>query len=103
MHGHRARIATNGAEAIRLLVDEPADVVLLDLGMPGMSGYDVASRIRQSIHLRQPVIIVITADRNAMPEEHPDAVRIDHFLTKPVILKDLVAKLSLIQPATQAN
>ncbi len=103
MHGHRARIATSGPEAIRQLVDEPADVVLLDLAMPGMNGYDVATRIRQSIHLRQPVIIVITADGSAMPEQHPDAVRFDHFLTKPVALKELVAKLALIRPAAQTD
>ncbi len=102
MHGHRARIATTGPEAIRSLVDEPADVVLLDLSMPGMSGYDVASRIRQSIHLRQPVIIVITASQT-LTEQPPESVRIDHFLIKPVVLKELVAKLSLIRPATRKS
>ena len=54
--GHDARIAEDGAAALKMADRFQPDVVILDLAMPGMDGYEVAKRLRQ-IDLEKPIII----------------------------------------------
>ena len=100
IHGHHARFATNGQEAIRLFISEPADLVLLDLGLPGMSGYEVAIRIRELMPSRRPTIIAITGLSDFNPGTPPEAAGIDHFLLKPVAMNEFWALISRIHAAT---
>jgi CheY-like chemotaxis protein len=61
LHGHAARTAAGGEEALRLAAQDPPDVVLLDIGMPGMDGWELARRLRAQAeagidaHLTKPV------------------------------------------------
>jgi DNA-binding response OmpR family regulator len=55
--GHRVRATTSSAEALRLLGAEPFDLVMTDLGMPDLSGWDIARAARQTVP-RVPVILV---------------------------------------------
>src|SRR4051794_20172054 len=60
IHGHQVQIARNGTDAVRQVeVDEP-DVVLLDIGLPGMSGYAVASAIHDQMLRKTPLLIAVT-------------------------------------------
>jgi two-component system CheB/CheR fusion protein len=47
--GHKARVATDGPAALRTAEADPPDVVLLDIGLPGMDGYAVAERVREEL------------------------------------------------------
>src|SRR5687768_8581516 len=81
--GHRAEIATNGAAARELAKGIQPDAVILDLGLPDESGYDIARALRSGILQSNAVIILLTA--NMYPERDvAEAVDIDIVLTKPV-------------------
>ena len=98
--GHTVAEAADGAEALRALTDGGIDVMLLDVGLPGMSGLDVLARARTLAS--PPRVIVITADD--APETLLRAVRgqADRFITKPfapTTIVDVVAEVLGAQPA----
>src|SRR5262245_13769643 len=59
--GYDVTSAANGEEALSLLARESFDLVLLDVGMPGLSGYDVCRRIRQDPRLQDLPVVFLTA------------------------------------------
>jgi signal transduction histidine kinase len=59
--GHTVLLAENGEQALQMLRSEAIDVVLLDIMMPGMNGYEVLERIKSDARLRQLPVIVISA------------------------------------------
>ncbi|WP_369990295.1 transporter substrate-binding domain-containing protein [Pseudomonas xanthosomatis] len=94
--GHRACVAEHGAQALRLWLEQPFDVVISDCNMPVLDGYGLARAIR--LHERRAVrarcrILGLTA--NALPEEHQRcrAAGMDDCLFKPVGLKRLAQAL----------
>jgi signal transduction histidine kinase len=76
--------ASNGEEAIAAVARQPPDLILLDIMMPGMSGYQVAAKLKGNPATKQIPIIMVTAlnDRDAMM--HGLAAGVEDFLTKPV-------------------
>ena len=81
--GHKTEIANSGAEARALASSLKPDAVILDLGLPDESGYDIARGLRNGIIRDTTVIILLTA--NMFPElDVAQAVDIDIVLTKPV-------------------
>ena len=75
-----------------LLADrtEPA-IILLDIQLPGMDGYEVLRRLREAAATRRTPVVALTA--NAMPQDlaRGRAAGFDDYLTKPVMLPDLLA------------
>jgi two-component system OmpR family response regulator len=57
--GHEVRIALTGGEAVESARCEPPDVVLLDIGLPGMDGYEVARRLAQNLP-KAPFVIAVS-------------------------------------------
>ena len=59
---YRVRVATNGEKALRIIYsDEPPDIILLDIMMPGLSGYDVCRRLKANPDRRRIPVIFVTA------------------------------------------
>lgn len=83
MWGHETRSAADGPEALRRMADFGPDVVLLDLVLPGMGGYEVARQLRQQAGELRPWLIALTGC--AAPGNLSDALEadFDHYLTKP--------------------
>jgi two-component system cell cycle response regulator len=76
--------ATSGEEALKIIRQSPPDIVLLDVMMPGMSGYEVCQRIRQEEKTAGlPVVMVTALDKDSDRQSGIDAGA-DEFLTKPV-------------------
>ncbi|MFM8678437.1 MAG: ATP-binding protein [Alphaproteobacteria bacterium] len=93
--GHRVRLAANGVEAVEAFAQEPFDLVVLDIQMPLMDGFEAARRIRDSgARGRSVPILALTAF--TQPSDRDEAARcgIDGFLSKPVRQKDLVEALA---------
>jgi len=80
--GHHVTAAVDGAEALRLSAEARFDLVLLDIWMPGMSGFEVLEKLRA--HPEPPRVIILTSDET--PETLLAAVRgqASRYLTKPV-------------------
>ena len=81
------RTAASGAEALRLLADEPAALVLTDLWMPEMDGATLARRIRSEPSCKNTRLVAVTAD--AASEGTFDTSVFDAVLTKPVTMDKL--------------
>ena len=76
--------AMSGEEALRIIRQSPPDIVLLDVMMPGMSGYEVCQQIRrEEKSARLPVVMVTALDRDSDRQIGLEAGA-DEFLTKPV-------------------
>jgi CheY-like chemotaxis protein/anti-sigma regulatory factor (Ser/Thr protein kinase) len=93
-HGARARAVYGGPAALAALPAFAPDVVLLDLGMPEMDGFDVARAIRAegNTHVR---IVALTGWGQQADRERTRAAGFDHHLTKPVDLQALSAWLGI--------
>jgi two-component system, chemotaxis family, CheB/CheR fusion protein len=65
-------------------------VILLDIGLPGLSGYEVASRLRASGGFDDVLIIVITGHGDESDRRRSAAAGIDHHLLKPISPEEIV-------------
>src|SRR5579859_6673810 len=91
--GHRVEVARNGTEALvvaRLLMP---DVLLLDLGLPGLDGFQVASQIRSHPGLDAIRIIAVSGFSSEQHYEQSAQSGISHYLVKPVDPVQLLALL----------
>jgi len=94
--GYQAWIAHDGLDALAIANDFLPDVVLLDLKLPGKSGYEVARELRARVTRRMVIIAVSGLGRDADRALAVDA-GLDYYFTKPVdvkILKTLLASAS---------
>jgi PAS domain S-box-containing protein len=82
--GHEVMIAHDGSAALAAFGGFAPDVVLLDIGMPGPNGYEVAQKIRQSRSGVDIKLIAITGWGQEADKERAFAAGFDHHLTKPV-------------------
>jgi two-component system OmpR family response regulator len=82
--GHESALCHHGADALQAAQDFAPDVVLLDLGLPGKDGYQVATEMRRDPTLRDILIIAISGYGAAQDQPLPFEIRIDHHLVKPV-------------------
>ncbi|MCC2955648.1 response regulator [Massilia sp. IC2-477] len=81
--GHQALVANDGHQALRMMAGFQPEVVFLDLGMPGMSGYDVAGAIRSEPAYAGVRLVALTGWGGAADRERTARAGFDHHLTKP--------------------
>ena len=85
MSGHEVHIALDGVRALAAAESLRPQVVLLDLGMPGLSGYDVARRIRAEPWGQQMVLVALTGWGQEEDRRRTAEAGFNHHLTKPVL------------------
>lgn len=97
--GHSAIRATNGPEALERLSEQPFDIVLMDIHMPGMTGIETVQRLRgrPGPEARTPVI-ALTADVFSRRPEEYRALGFTDFVAKPILVSGL---LEAIKRATE--
>jgi PAS domain S-box-containing protein len=96
--GHEAEIAHDGPTAIEKAKTFRPDVVLLDIGLPGMDGIETCRRLRDIDASRRPFMIAVTGWGQPADYERTRAVGFDHHLVKPVEPQRLLALLSAEHP-----
>jgi len=89
--GHEVHTAHEGEGALRLAETLRPDAVLLDVGMPGLDGYEVARRLRQLPATRDVVIIAVTGYGAEADRRRARAAGFDHHLTKPIDVASIEA------------
>ncbi len=89
MSGHDVRKAHNGPDALRAAAEYRPDVVLMDIGMPGMSGHEVAQKMRETASMRDVVLIAMTGYGRQVDREQSRAAGFDHHLVKPLDFEKL--------------
>lgn len=95
--GYSADIAQNGVEALDKILNGAYDLVLLDVMIPGMSGIDVAAKVREKFPKGSwPVIIAITANAFESNKKKCLEAGMDEFISKPVdfpMLKKMIKEI----------
>src|SRR4051812_24314733 len=89
--GHTVRAVSNGQQALHAVRDFGADIVLLDIGMPGMTGYEVAQTLRQRYGSAKPALVAVTGRNSDSDKWLAQSTGFDHHVAKPYVPNDLLA------------
>jgi CheY-like chemotaxis protein len=98
--GHEVRAVYCGAEVLPLARDFDPDVALIDIGMPGMSGYEVARAIRKAFGAERPLLVAVTGWKQSSDKILAKLTGFDHHLAKPF---EAARLLELIAPLTAGS
>jgi signal transduction histidine kinase len=93
LQGHETRVALSGPEALETVETFGPDVALLDLGLPGMDGYQLAARLRATPRLEGVRLVALTGYGRSEDRERTQAAGFDDHLVKPVDLAALARAL----------
>ncbi len=93
--GHQVRSAVDGREALLAAKDFQPEVVLLDIGLPGMDGYEVARCLRSEMGETAPLLVAMTGYGQHEVSRHSHKAEFDHHLVKPADLGALREILTL--------
>jgi two-component system KDP operon response regulator KdpE len=85
--------ASDGARAIESVVVSAPDAVLLDLTMPGLSGFDVLGGLRQVLGLARLPVLVLTSSTDGVDRARAAELGADDYLTKPIIPERILSRL----------
>jgi PAS domain S-box-containing protein len=89
--GHDVKVAHDGAEGLALAREYRPEYLLLDIGLPRISGYEIAASVREDPLLKNTTIVAITGYGQVHDRARTAAVGFDHHLTKPVEFSALQA------------
>ncbi|GBD42902.1 Transcriptional regulatory protein WalR [bacterium HR40] len=91
--GFEVEVARNGREALAALDRDPPDLLLLDVMMPEIDGFEVCERIRARPEWRRTRIVMLTARGRESERERGLALGADAYVTKPFSTRELVDKV----------
>lgn len=100
--GHRVRTAETGPEALHAAAAERPDLVLLDLMLPGLSGYDVLKALRGDERTAAVPVIVLTARRDEADRVRGLELGADDYVTKPFSPRELTLRVAAVLRRAQA-
>ena len=92
--GYNVTTASNGVEALEFIKQLRPDLVLLDVMMPRMDGYEVCQAIRDDPELSSVRIIMLTARGRDVERDKGMALGADDYVTKPFATRELVEKVN---------
>jgi CheY-like chemotaxis protein len=81
--GHDVRTAYDGSAVLEAALDFRPNVVLLDIGLPGLNGFEVAKQLRQQPTLKNIVLVAMTGDGQESDRRRSQEAGFDHHLVKP--------------------
>jgi CheY-like chemotaxis protein len=91
--GHETRVAHDGPEALRMAQEFRPEVVLLDIGMPGINGYELARSIRKAKGFEKLKLIALTGYGRPEDKALARAAGFDHHCVKPANIEELLPLL----------
>ena len=94
--GHELRFAQSGEEALRQAFQLPPDLILLDINMPGMDGFEVCEKLRADSKLSGVAIVITTSLDDKASKLKGINVGADDFITKPIDGMELRARVKMI-------
>jgi CheY-like chemotaxis protein/two-component sensor histidine kinase len=94
LQGHEVKVAHSGQAALNIAGERPPDVILLDIGMPGMNGYEVARQLRSDDKFADTLLIAVTGYGRASDVKQTEAAGFDHHLVKPIDYEKLQSLLT---------
>jgi CheY-like chemotaxis protein len=103
LEGHEAAVVYDAREVVAKIEQCSPRVLLLDIGLPGMDGYEVARQVRALPHSRQPRLVALTG--YGQPEDRSRALQagFDEHVVKPVDVDALLGKIAALAAEPGAN
>jgi CheY-like chemotaxis protein len=93
IHGHDVRVAYDGPTGLDAARNSQPDVVLLDIGLPGMDGYQLAAHLRKDETVKDATLIAISGYGQEEDLRLAREAGFDHHLVKPIVSDDLIKLL----------
>jgi CheY-like chemotaxis protein len=103
MEGFVVKVASEGMAALKIAEDFRPDVVLLDIGLPGMNGFEVAHRLRMQPESREALLIALTGYGEAESRTRSVQAGFDFHMVKPADVNLLLSMLANPQQARKAG
>ena len=94
--GYTVIIANNGIDAIKIAKEENPNLILLDLMIPGLDGYDVCKEIRNDENIKDTSIIMLTAKGEELDKVLGLELGADDYITKPFSIRELLARIKAL-------
>ena len=91
--GHEAVLSADGESGVQKALEQPPDLAIVDVMMPGMTGYDVCRRLREAPETASIPILVLTARGQPVDREAALQAGADEHMAKPVTMTDLMEKI----------
>lgn len=100
--GFTVLIARDGAEGVTMAGAEQPDLILMDMGLPVVDGWEATRQIKAAEQTRHIPVIALTANAMSGDKEKALAAGCDDFDTKPVELERLLGKIQALKPGAPA-
>jgi signal transduction histidine kinase len=94
LQGHEVQVAHAGQVALKMAQESTPDVILLDIGMPGMNGYEVARQLRAQAAFADTLLVAVTGYGRASDVKQTESAGFDHHLVKPIDYEKLQSLLA---------
>jgi two-component system, OmpR family, alkaline phosphatase synthesis response regulator PhoP len=94
--GFRVRVAATGEDALGLILDRPPNLILLDLNLPHMSGFEMCRRLRAESTTARVPILMLTARTDESDKVLGLNLGADDYITKPFSMRELVARVNAV-------
>lgn len=100
-HGYNLLEGKNGMEGLSLAENQPVDLILLDINLPDIDGYEVARRLRSSEKHELAYIPIIAITANALKGDAEKALEAgcDVYMSKPINIRELWARVEAFVPS----
>ncbi|HXI91606.1 MAG TPA: response regulator transcription factor [Blastocatellia bacterium] len=92
--GFRVRLATTGEDALTLILDRPPNLILLDLNLPHMNGFELCRRLRAESPTMRVPILMLTARADEADKVLGLNMGADDYITKPFSMRELMARVN---------
>jgi CheY-like chemotaxis protein len=93
-HGYDVIEANDASEALRLVPNQKPDACVIDIGLPGMDGYELARKLRQIPETRDSRLVAVTGYGTKSDKEAFEEAGFDHYFPKPPNIEELNRALS---------
>lgn len=103
LHGYQVDTCYTGEDAVRFYAESKPGVLLLDIGLPGISGYDVCERVLKMSEGSRPLLIAVTGYGQQHDRQRALAAGFDYHLVKPVDIQVLLATIRSRAPRVDRN
>jgi DNA-binding response OmpR family regulator len=101
--GFRIRVAVTGEEALNLILGGPPSLILLDLNLPGMNGFEICRRLRAESPTAKVPILMLTARADETDKVLGLNMGADDYITKPFSMRELVARVNAALRRTEGS
>ena len=97
--GYTCAMAADGEEGLRVVRDQRPRLVILDVTLPRLNGYDVCAQIRQDPNLSHTYVLMLSAKGQEIDRERGFLAGADAYLTKPFRLRELLNRVAAVLEA----